>query len=1460
MSNSINLLLIDFNTPDKQFIVDNLLPNTKYIEINSLVESYSEIQTKIQNLNEQRFNNVSIIRVNDKQFFNLSIHNITSVDSEELLREEFNNFRDFLLNLKNQYEMQFFDVITCNAYDTYWQQFITAFKNNYSLHIRTSANITGLGGDWILESDNINLVGLYFSENIVNYQYSLEFGDNTIVVDSNLQLFACGENLYGQLTNGNTTNSNLLLDMSRANISDKNPIQVARGNGFIVVLMSDGTLFSCGLNNYGQLGISIGNTNNSNILVAMTIPSGKTPIQIACGERHTVVLMSDGTLYGCGDNRTGQYGTGNITSSTILVPMSTINISGKMPIQFAAGSDHTIVIMADKSIYSCGYNNYGQLGRGIVGNNTYNVLNIMDTTNFLGKTPIQASCGFNHTAVLMSDGSIYVCGRNNFGQLGRNNFNNISILSSINTSSISGKTPIQIACGEQHMIILMSDNTLFSCGNNSGGKLGIETVDSSKNILTRMTTTNISNKIPIQIACGSHTIVLMSDGSIYGCGPNNAGQLGTGNNTDYYTLTQMNTTKDIYFVQKIIKPLITNLDASFIFTSTQKTISITGRYFVFNPTVKVDGSLVDSILVSNSQITFDISSNIAKNSLVTVSNNYGTSNSYQITYVNPPSISYLDVSFVSTLGGQTITINGSNFNYNPVVKIDGNLVTSTLISSTQITFVSPVNTSGTKSLTISNNIGSSNSYQITYIDPPSISYLDISLVSTLGGQTITINGSNFNYNPVVKIDGSLVASTLVSSSQITFISPVNTSGTKSVTVSNNFGSSDLFNITYVNPPSISYLDISLISTLGGQTVTINGSDFNYNPVVKINDSLVASTLVSSSQITFISPVNTSGTKSLTVSNNYGTSNSYQITYVNPPSISYLDISLVSTLGGETVTIHGSDFNYNPVVKINESLVNSIIVSSSQITFVSPVNTSGTKSVTVSNDFGSSDLFNITYINPPSISYLDISLISTLGGQTVTINGSDFNYNPVVKMDESLVTSILVSSSQITFISPINTSGTKSITVSNNFGSSDLFNITYVNPPSISYLDVSLVSTLGGQTVTINGSDFNYNPVVKINDSLIASTLVSSSQITFISPVNTSGTKSLTVSNDFGSSDSYQITYASSPSISYLDISLVSTLGGQTLTINGSDFNYNPVVKIDGSLVDSILVSSTQITFVSPVNTSGSKSVTVSNDFGNSNLFNITYINPPSISYLDISSVLIFGGETVTINGSDFNYNPILKIDGSLVPSTIISSNQITFVTSVPNSYGSKSVTLTNMFGTSNSVLIQYVTEPISNICFLAGTPIQCDQGLIPIEQINPNMYTIRGNKIETITKTVTLDKYLVCIEKDALAKNIPSQKTLISKNHTLLYNRKMVKAKELLNLNNQKIYKVNYNREILYNVLLKNKHDKMIVNNLICETLDPKNGIAKLYFYIKDSNYTVEQKNSFIQQYNNRVIEKKAFI
>jgi len=161
---------------------------------------------------------------------------------------------------------------------------------------------------------------------------------------------------------------------------------------------------------------------------------------------------------------------------------------------------------------------------------------------------------------------------------------------------------------------------------------------------------------------------------------------------------------------------------------------------------------------------------------------------------------------------------------------------------------------------------------------------------------------------------------------------------------------------------------------------------------------------------------------------------------------------------------------------------------------------------------------------------------------------------------------------------------------------------------------------------------------------------------------------------------------------------------------------------------------------------------------------------------------------------------------------------------------------------------------ISVICFPAGTPVSCDQGVISINNINAKRHTIRGKKIVAITRTITEEKQLVCIKKDAFSKNIPCQDTITSMNHSFFYKGKMVKAKDLVNMIDSVRF-VEYDGCILYNVLLE-KHDKMVVNNLIAETLHPENRIAKILNYFAQSKFSIEGENDLLQ-YANKLYSDK---
>jgi len=163
----------------------------------------------------------------------------------------------------------------------------------------------------------------------------------------------------------------------------------------------------------------------------------------------------------------------------------------------------------------------------------------------------------------------------------------------------------------------------------------------------------------------------------------------------------------------------------------------------------------------------------------------------------------------------------------------------------------------------------------------------------------------------------------------------------------------------------------------------------------------------------------------------------------------------------------------------------------------------------------------------------------------------------------------------------------------------------------------------------------------------------------------------------------------------------------------------------------------------------------------------------------------------------------------------------------------------------------------SGICFPGKTPIVTDQGIINIEDLTEKN-SIRNNKIVCITRTTSRDKYLVCFEKDSLCKNVPSERTIMSECHCVYWNGRMIPAKECLSiLGSDKVKRVKNKGEVLYNVLLET-HEKMIVNNMICETLHPDNGVAKLHRDLK--SMSKEDQCKLIEAFNDYVIKNDLFV
>ena len=342
---------------------------------------------------------------------------------------------------------------------------------------------------------------------------------HTALVMNDGTVRACGNNGSGPLGQNDVANRSTVVSVF--GISSQ-AIAIACGQFYTAILMNNGTVRVCGLNGNGQLGQN-DLVNRSTVIPVLGISS--QAIAVACGLSHMAILLNDGTVRVCGYNAFGQLGQNDLVQRSTVVPV--LGISSQA-IAVACGRYHTTILMNDGTVRVCGVNASGQLGQ----NDTVNRSTVVPVLG-ISSQAIAVACGSSHTAILLNDGTVRVCGVNANGQLGQNDLVNRSTVVSV--LGISSQA-IAVACGRYHTTILMNDGTVRVCGQNSSGQLGQNNTASKR---TAVPVLGISSQA-IAVACGYYqTVILMNDGTVRVCGQNINGQLGQNDTVNRSTIVSV---------------------------------------------------------------------------------------------------------------------------------------------------------------------------------------------------------------------------------------------------------------------------------------------------------------------------------------------------------------------------------------------------------------------------------------------------------------------------------------------------------------------------------------------------------------------------------------------------------------------------------------------------------------------------------------------------------------------------------------------------------------------------------------------------------------------------------------------------------------------------------------------------------------------------------------------------------
>lgn len=303
-------------------------------------------------------------------------------------------------------------------------------------------------------------------------------------------LYGWGYNGNGQLGNGTTSDANTpqVLSCSDGASTITDIAVVGRSSyGVTTVLFSSGRVKASGYN--GQAQLSRGNTSQpgSPTFEFVNVSAG-TPlaniVEIAGAEGGYSTLYfrtSGGIIYSVGYNGYGQLGNGTTTStSTYMVQVSggAIFPTGSGRNIFSTGAYNTAFVFAFRAngnLVAWGYNGYGQLGDGTTTNRFSPVAVSSHTTSNVSKIitlTAETSAESSFSAILRTDGSIFVAGRNAYGNLGLGTTSNTLTFTQIPFDKSIVKDIAFVGRWDDstpYLLILTTDGSLYTTGYNNNG-------------------------------------------------------------------------------------------------------------------------------------------------------------------------------------------------------------------------------------------------------------------------------------------------------------------------------------------------------------------------------------------------------------------------------------------------------------------------------------------------------------------------------------------------------------------------------------------------------------------------------------------------------------------------------------------------------------------------------------------------------------------------------------------------------------------------------------------------------------------------------------------------------------------------------------------------------------------------------------------------------------------------------
>ena len=248
-------------------------------------------------------------------------------------------------------------------------------------------------------------------------------------------------------------------------------VQIARvaqtaPDGTALAIDTNGNAWGWGWNSYGQLCLD----NATYQPVPVELPF--TNVSLVAGAGDHSVIVSNGTVYTCGRNSHGDLGIGSTTPSFTPVPVP--DLPATAPSDVVAGWSNGGALYPDGSYFDWGYNGRGEIGNGTMVDATTPQLvesGVAQVTQG-GGGPVDGQ-----SLAVLTDGSTVGWGADGSGQI----CGTSPTKAVISPITLDPPVPWKAAySGGDTSYGIDTNGSLWDCGNNESGQLGIGSISAGK--------------------------------------------------------------------------------------------------------------------------------------------------------------------------------------------------------------------------------------------------------------------------------------------------------------------------------------------------------------------------------------------------------------------------------------------------------------------------------------------------------------------------------------------------------------------------------------------------------------------------------------------------------------------------------------------------------------------------------------------------------------------------------------------------------------------------------------------------------------------------------------------------------------------------------------------------------------------------------------------------------------------